>query len=68
MYAFAWVVTVLVLLLIAQLILILPTTARGYWRERRFSFQRPRWRAVLILTVLELAVVLALGFTAVRDR
>jgi hypothetical protein len=68
MFIFGWVVAVLVLILIAQLALVLPTMSRTFWREHRLAAQRPRWRAVLFLTVIELALVLAWGIVFVADR
>jgi hypothetical protein len=55
---FPWIVAIVLLVLFAELVLVAPAVARTYYRERRFAADRPRMRAVLILTAIELALVL----------
>lgn len=58
MLLFPWIATIVLLVVLAALVLITPAVARTYYRERRFAADRPRMRAVLILTAIELALIL----------
>ena len=58
MLLFPVIITLLLLALLAQLLLVVPAAGRTYYRERRFAAQRPRMRAVFILTAIEIALVL----------
>ncbi|MGH2491129.1 MAG: hypothetical protein ACRDF9_06420 [Candidatus Limnocylindria bacterium] len=59
MLLFPWIVAVVLLVLVAEVVLVAPAVARTYYRERRFAADRPRMRAVLLLTAIEIALVLA---------
>jgi hypothetical protein len=59
MLLFPWIVALVLLVLLAELVLVAPAVARTYYRERRFAADRPRLRAVLLLTAIEIALVLA---------
>jgi hypothetical protein len=65
---FPWIIGLLLLALIAQVVLVIPEVGRTFYRERRFSAHRPRMRAVLFLTVVELALVLAWALYVLADR
>lgn len=62
MILFPIVIALLLLALIAQVVLILPAAGRTFYRERRFAAERPRMRAVLLLTVVEIAILLVWSF------
>jgi hypothetical protein len=62
MILFPTVIGLLLLVLIAQVVLIIPAAGRTFYRERRFSADRPRMRAVLLLTVVEIAILLVWSF------
>lgn len=62
MLLFPWIIALLLLVLVAQVMLIIPATGRTYYRERRWSADRPRMRAVLLLTAVEIALVLVWAF------
>jgi hypothetical protein len=55
---FPTIITLLLLVLIAQAVLIIPAAGRTFYRERRFAADRPRLRAVLVLTGIEIAILL----------
>jgi hypothetical protein len=59
---FPTIIALLLLVLIAQVVLIIPAAGRTYYRERRFAADRPRMRAVLLLTVVEIAILLVWSF------
>jgi hypothetical protein len=59
MLLFPWIVALVLLVLLAEFVLVAPAVARTYYRERRFAADRPRLRAVLLLTAIEIALVLA---------
>lgn len=58
MLLFPVIITVILLLLVAQLVLVAPAVGRTYYRERRFAAERPRMRAVLLITAIEIALIL----------
>jgi hypothetical protein len=58
MLLFPWIAAVVLLILVAELVLVAPAVGRTYYRERRFAADRPRMRAVLLLTAVEIALVL----------
>jgi hypothetical protein len=62
MLLFPTIIALLLLMLLAQVLLIIPAAGRTYYRERRFSADRPRMRAVLLLTVVEILVLLVWSF------
>jgi hypothetical protein len=62
MLLFPWIIALLLLVLVAQVMLILPAVGRTLYRERRFAADRPRMRAVLLLTTVEIALVLVWAF------
>lgn len=62
MILFPTVIGLLLLVLIAQVVLIIPAVGRTYYRERRFAADRPRMRAVLLLTAVEIAILLVWSF------
>ena len=62
MLLFPVLITVILLLLLAQLVLVAPAVGRTYYRERRFAAERPRMRAILLLTAIEIALVLVWSF------
>ena len=62
MLLFPTIIALLLLVLIAQVVLIIPAAGRTYYRERRFAADRPRMRAVLFLTVIEIAILLVWSF------
>jgi hypothetical protein len=62
MILFPTVIALLLLVLIAQVALILPAAGRTYYRERRFAADRPRLRAVLLLTAVEIAILSVWSF------
>jgi hypothetical protein len=62
MLLFPTIIALLLLVLIAQVVLIIPAAGRTYYRERRFAADRPRMRAVLLLTVVEIAILLVWSF------
>ncbi|HKY50771.1 MAG TPA: hypothetical protein VJP45_05895 [Candidatus Limnocylindria bacterium] len=62
MLLFPTLIALILLILVAQLLLVAPAVGRTYYRERRFAAQRPRMRAVLILTAIEIALVLVWSF------
>lgn len=62
MLLFPTIIALLLLVLIAQVVLIIPAAGRTYYRERRFAADRPRMRAVLLLTVIEIAILLVWAF------
>jgi hypothetical protein len=62
MILFPTVIGLLLLVLVAQVVLIIPAAGRTFYRERRFTADRPRMRAVLLLTVVEIAILLVWSF------
>lgn len=62
MLLFPVLIAVILLLLLAQLLLVAPAVGRTYYRERRFAAERPRMRAILLLTAIEIALVLVWSF------
>jgi hypothetical protein len=59
---FPTVIALLLLVLIAQVVLIIPAAGRTYYRERRWTADRPRMRAVLFLTAIEIVILLVWSF------
>jgi hypothetical protein len=62
MLLFPTIIALLLLVLLAQVVLIIPAAGRTYYRERRFAADRPRMRAVLLLTVIEITILLVWSF------
>ncbi len=62
MILFPTVIALLLLVLIAQVALIIPAAGRTFYRERRFAADRPRMRAVLLLSVVEISILLVWCF------
>jgi hypothetical protein len=62
MILFPTIIALLLLVLIAQAVLIIPAAGRTFYRERRLAADRPRMRAVLLLTVVEIAILLVWSF------
>lgn len=67
MLLFPTIIVLLLLVLVAQLLLVVPAAGRAYYRERRFAAQRPRVRAVLVLTAVEIALVLVWSFVVLAQ-
>jgi hypothetical protein len=67
MILFPTVIALLLLVLIAQVVLIIPAAGRTYYRERRFAADRPRMRAVLLLTAVEIAILLVWSFYVLAE-
>jgi hypothetical protein len=65
---FPWLVLLLALALLAQLILVLPEASRSLYREHRIRAHRPTFRAILVLTLLELGLLLVWGIFVVADK
>ncbi len=61
MTAFPWLLTVLLLVLVAWLVLTVGETCACAVREHQLRLIRPTLRLILALTIVELALVLAWG-------
>lgn len=63
MIIFPWLITILLLVLIAELVLVVPQAGRSLYRDHRFSAKRPLVRTVIVLTAIQLLLVLAWALT-----
>lgn len=63
MIIFPWLITILFLVLIAELVLVLPEVSRSLYKTHRLSAHRPVFRTVMVLTVIQLVLVIAWALT-----
>ena len=61
MVLFPWLFLILILALVAELLIVLPTAIRSLWAEHHIRLSRPSTRIVAALTLLELLLVLVWG-------
>ncbi len=61
MVAFPWLITIILLVILAQLILIASGTFGDSLRARRLRRHRPTRRAIAVLAVVELVLLLVWG-------